>query len=62
VDIISLFIAVRSLKAHVRYFVILTVGVSGFGKCSSLLVHVLCVDCKSPFLGKNEPDSYIWLS
>jgi hypothetical protein len=61
-DLISLFIAVKSLKAHVHYFVILAVGVSGFDKFSSLLVHVFCVDCKNAFLGMNEPDSYFWLS
>ena len=50
------------MSTHEHYFIILTVGVPGFDKCSSLLVHVLCADCKSPFLVKNEPDTYMWLS
>jgi len=58
-DIVSLFVAVKILKAHIHYFVVLTVGVPGFKKCSSLLLHIICVDCKSPFLGKNEPDTYL---
>ena len=51
-DTVSLFIAVNSLKAHMHYFVTVTVGVPGFDKCTSLLIHIICVDRKSRFAGR----------